>query len=235
MSHGTENESVPPFFEETTHPPANKTTQTMRMVMMLIGLGALGVSMLGGARLLWEILAEGLANNQDTIGAKLLWVAIPYVFGWIVSLISIRAMNNLVLPLIIQFFIAATITGITLLYGRVIQMLYMEAFSASHYLRYSLVFAAGFAALVGLHLLIEDHDLRPFCIPILVATLIHLFVAVLHYVFQEGKSTFAMGDLMYFVGMLVIVILMALHLGVLNPFRHTIDRVFLDTEETVQP
>jgi hypothetical protein len=226
MNRESENGNVPPFVDSALPSPQGKTTQSMRMITMMVGLGALSIAMIAGGKLLWEILDEGLANNLDTIGAKLLWVAVPFVVGWIASLMSTRTMNNLVLPLIIRYFIWFTLIGILALYARVIQKLYMEAFFASHYLRYSLVFVAGFTALVGLHLLIEDHDLRPFSIPLLIMTLIHLFVAVLHYVFQEGNPAFAIGDLVYFAGMLFIVILMGLHLGLLNPLRRSITRLF---------
>lgn len=233
MGNETEHETVPPFIEkELPAVPQEKTTQTMRLVTMVVGLGALSIAMIGGGKLLWEILDEGLANNMDTLGAKLLWVAIPFLVGWIASLMSMRVMHNLVLPLFIRYFIALTLIGILALYGRVIQLLYLESFFASHYLRYSLVFVAGFTGLVGLHLLVEDHDLRPYSIPVLVMTLIHLFVAVWHYVFQDGDPAFALGDTVYFVIMLFIVVLMALHLGVLNPFRQTINRLFESTEET---
>ncbi len=229
MSKGTQHGAVPPFIEDPPPVSQGKTVQTMRPVMMVVGAGTLLISMLGAGKLLWEILSEGLPDI-DVLGAKLLWVVIPFLVGWIVSLIDIRVMNNLVLPLIIRGFIWVTLFGILAIYVRTINRLYTEAFFASHFLRYSLVFAAGFCLLVSLHLLIEDHDLRPYSMPILVMALIHLLIAVFHYVFQDGDPAFAMGDVVYFFFMLIMFTLMSLHLGLLNPFRRTVDRWFERSE-----
>jgi hypothetical protein len=229
MSNETENGSIPPFIENI--PPAlqGKTARTMRPMMMVVGASTLLIAMLGGGKLLWEILLEGLPS-MDILGAKLLWVLIPFLVGWVVSLIDIRVMHSLVLPLIIRVFIWVTLFGILAMYVRIINRLYTEAFFVSHYWRYSLVLAAGFALLVGLHLLIEDHDLRPYSMPVLVMALIHLLIAVLHYVFQDGDPAFAMGDVVYFFFMLIVFTLMALHLGLLNPVRRAVDRLFRRTE-----
>ncbi|MGC1377339.1 MAG: hypothetical protein WA821_14000 [Anaerolineales bacterium] len=224
MSSELKHGAVPPFFEETPPGPPEKTAQIMRPAMMVVGAAILLISMLGAGKLLVEILISG-PSGIDTLGAKLLWIAIPFLVGWIVSLIDIRVMNSLVLPLIIRGFIWLTLFGILSIYVRIINRLYTGTFTADHYLRYSLVLAVGFAALVGLHLLIEDHDLRPYSIPILIMALIHLLVAVVHYVFQNGNPAFAVGDMIYFFLMLSIFILMVLHLGLLNPLRRTVDRL----------
>ena len=48
---------------------------------------------------------------------------------------------------------------------------------------------SGLAALVGLHLIVEDHNLRPFSIPLLVMCMIQLGLNVYRYVFVGGKSS----------------------------------------------
>jgi len=223
-----EIEHIPPFIEEKK-PPTPKFTQAVRLAIMLVAVGMILVSILGGAKLLWDILNEGLPG-MDMLSAKLLWVVIPFVVGWVISLVDIRVMNNLVLPIIIRIFIWFTLLGILAIYARTVQKLYTEVFSTDHYFRYSLVFAAGFSVMIGLHLLIEDHDLRPYSMPVLIAALIHLLVAVLHYVFLDGNPAFAWGDVIYFFSMLVIFALMALHVGLLNPFRRAVDRLFERSE-----
>jgi len=223
-----EIEHIPPFIEEKK-PPTPKFTQAVRLAIMLVAVGMILVSILGGAKLLWDILNEGLPG-MDMLSAKLLWVVIPFVVGWVISLVDIRVMNNLVLPIIIRIFIWFTLLGILAIYARTVQKLYTEVFSTDHYFRYSLVFAAGFSVMIGLHLLIEDHDLRPYSMPVLIAALIHLLVAVLHYVFLDGNPAFAWGDVIYFFSMLVIFAFMALHVGLLNPFRRAVDRLFERSE-----
>lgn len=228
-SKETEQRSVPPFIEEP--PPAHQsnTPQFIRLVLMLVGFITLLISMLGAGKLLWEILNSGLPDT-DVLIAKLFWLVIPFTVGWIVSLINIRVLNNLLHPLMIRGFIWLILGGILSIYVRIIYKLYTQDFFAEQYLRYSLVFVAGFSALVGFHLLLEDHDLRPYSIPIALVTFIHLLTAVLHYVFQDGSNLdFAIGDGIWLFSMVSICLLMALHLGILNPFRQTLDRLFPKT------
>ena len=228
MSNHTEHGSVPPFIEEPPHTTTlqSKTTQVMRMVLMMVGSITLLTSMAGIAKLLWDILSDGLPKENDMLAAKLLWLVIPFLVGWIVSLIDIRVMNSLVQPLIIRGFLWLTLIGILFVYLRVIFKFYNESFAQDHYIHYWLVFLTGFVGMVGLHLLIEDHDLRPYAMPILVVALFHLFLAVFHYAFQDGKPAYAMGDMLFFVFMLGMCMLMAMHIGLLNPLRHTLDKMF---------
>lgn len=225
MSNGTEHGSVPPFIDEPPPAPQRKATQMARATLMLVGSVTLLISMLGVGKLLWDILTDGI-DHMDGLWAKLLWLVIPFLVGWIVSLIDIRVMNNLVQPLIIRGFIWLTLGGILAVYLRIIFKFYTETFAPDHSIHYWLVFFAGFAIMVGLHLLIEDHDLRPYAMPILIVALFHLLIAVLHYAFQDGDPAFAMGDMLFFIFMLASCMLMAMHLGLLNPFRRMVDRWF---------
>jgi hypothetical protein len=207
----------------------NRVIKVLRAAMMVGGTGALLMLVFSVGKLLLEILNTGFPD-MDTLCAKLLWIAILFLTGWVVSLIGIRLLNNLVLPLIICGFIWLTLFGILAIYMLTICRLYTETFSPVCCLYHSLLFATGFAVLVGLHLLIEDYDLRPYSIPILVMVLIHFFVAVSHYVVLKGHLACAINDAICLSVMLFICILMALHLGLLNPLRRTVDRLVQRTK-----
>jgi hypothetical protein len=221
------NQIVPPFIEGSTKPkptlpPKNNPRSLLSHVTMLVGWAALTIAMLGWAKLMWDVLAEGF--TMDGLWAKVISLGLAFLLGWVVSLVSMRVLGNLVLPLVIKAYLVATVAGILVLYGRVVFFkLFLEAFNKGHYFRYSLALAAGFAVLVGLHLIIEDHDLRPFSIPFLVAGLGHLALMVSHYVFEGRSYDQWPGDLYFFTLMMAIAALMLAHFGIFNRFRYIID------------
>lgn len=227
MSNGPGHKSVPPFIEEPPPASQRKTSERTRLTLMLLASGMLLASMLGAGKLLWEILGA-VKPSTEMLVTKLAWLALLFLVGWIVSLVNIRVLHNLVQPLVINGFIWLILMGILVIYARVIFRFYNQDFSMEQYLRYSLVFIAGFSVFIGLHLLLEDHDLRPCAIPMAAMTFIHLIVAAFHYIFQDGNPDFAAGDAIWLFVMFCICLLMVLHLGILNPFRQTVNRLFLN-------
>ena len=92
-----------------------------------------------------------------------------------------------------------------------------------------MMMGAGLLALVGFHLIVEKHSLVPFSFPILIVSLVHLFVIVLHYVFvklKPEKYIFFWGDTIFFLFTTIMGILMLAHFGILNGMRGLIDRKF---------
>jgi hypothetical protein len=239
MANHTENSTVPPFYEGSTQsiqktPVEEKRRQGLSHITMVLGWITLTVAMVGGAKLLLDLLTNGL--NMEGIWAKVISLGLTFLLGWVVCLICIRAFGNLILPILIQAYIFLTVSGILVLYGRVAYKLYMEQFVAEHhYMRYSLAIGIGFAVLVGLHLLIEYHDLRPFSIPFLVAGVIHLSSMVFHYVFMNGSQENVLGDVYFFGVVMLIAILMLLHLGIFNLPRNIINHFFEKNGHALHP
>ena len=239
MANHTGNGTTPPFHESQTQPvkikpnPDNKR-QALSMITLALGWVALTVAMVGGAKLLWDILTEGF--SLENIWGKIISLGLTFLLGWVVSLVCIRAFGNLILPLLMQIYIFFTVSGILVLYGRVVYKLYTEKFlPEQHYERYSLAIAIGFAVLVGLHLLIEDHDLRPFSIPFLIAGMLHLSSMVYHYVFMNGNQANVMADVYFFAIVILIAILMLVHLGIFNLPRNIINNLFNKSADTLRP
>jgi hypothetical protein len=73
--------------------------------------------------------------------------------------------------------------------------------------------------MVGLHLIIEDHDLRPLSIPLLIISLIHLGLIVFRYVFTMADPLYLWRDLLFFLLMAALAYLMLAHIGLLKPLR----------------
>jgi hypothetical protein len=96
-----------------------------------------------------------------------------------------------------------------------------------HFLAYVLIVITGLGAMVGLHLIIEDHDLRPFSIPLLIINLLQLGVIVFRYVFTAGAHpAYLLNDLLFFLVMSSFSIFMLVHIRLLGPVRARLTNYF---------
>ncbi|RPJ28844.1 MAG: hypothetical protein EHM33_03070 [Chloroflexi bacterium] len=190
------------------------------ILMLFASIGALGFALLGGAKLILDIFSIGLVNSLDGLGTKALVVGLAYAVGWLTAMVAIRVYGNLVLPFVINFLIWGCLIGVCALYVLILQRLYDQAYDLPHYLAYLMIVAAGLAAMVGLHLIIEDHDLRPFSIPLLIISMIQLGLIVFRYVFTTTANPgFLWKDLLFFLMMGLVAFLMLAHIGLLKPLR----------------
>ena len=196
----------------------------LSLSVLLISLISLGIAMLSGAWVAINILGQ---SNYDGIWSKVIVVGLAYFVGWIVGLFGIRALGNLILPIFIQIYAWIVLAGIVVLQITIIAKLFKQAYGVTNFGKYSLLFAAGLIALVGMHLLLENHSLVLFAIPILLTSLAHLYFIVFHYVFVPGVVHEKLwGDVIFFIITATVSILMLTHLGLLNGIRNFIDRVF---------
>ena len=78
----------------------------------------------------------------------------------------------------------------------------------------------------GLHLILEDHDLRPFSIPLLVICMIHLGLIVFRYVFTVANQSYLWTDVLFFLAMAAFGYLMLAHIGLLTPLRRQLTNYF---------
>ncbi|MEW5830331.1 MAG: hypothetical protein AB1846_15695 [Chloroflexota bacterium] len=176
-----------------------------------------------------DVLTTSGSDKYDGIWSKLVVLGLAYMVGWIVGVYSIRGLNNLVLPILIQVYVWLCLAGICALYIAIIVKLFNQEWLPSSFAKYCLVMIAGLLAMIGLHLMLENHSLVIFAIPLLLICLIHLYLIVFHYIFfpatmvDYGKLW---GDITFFLGMSVVSILMLAHLGLLEPTRRRIGRMF---------
>lgn len=189
----------------------------MSIVMLVISVGALGIAMLGGAKMVYDILA-----NQSGTGfvAPVIALGIAYLVGWLTAMVGIRVFGNLIMPILINLFTWVCLAGICYLYIEIMQRLYFQQYDIWRFMKYVIVMLAGLAAMVGLHLIIEDHNLRPFSLPLLILSMIQLGLIVYRYVFIGSKHPmYILGDLFFLLGMSGFSILMMAHVGLLDPLR----------------
>jgi len=198
----------------------------LSILMLLACIGALGFALLGGAKLVLDIFGAGLINSLDGLSTKVLVVGLSYGVGWVTAMVAIRVYGNLVLPSVINFFIWGCLIGVCALYVLILQRLYNQAYDLPHYWAYLMTVAAGLAAMVGLHLVVEDHDLRPLSIPLLVVSMIQLGLIVFRYVFAAGSPAYLWEDLLFFFAMGAFAYLMLAHIGLLTPLRVRLTNYF---------
>jgi hypothetical protein len=241
---GTENgsEIVPPFFEEPITQKAHQSPDSERSFLsqatMLVGFAALTLAMGGGVWLIWKVLDNGLMNNLDLAIVGMIPIGLAYGVGWIFSILSIRAYSNLVFPLIVRYYSWFTLTGALVLYIKVIQKLFSQGYHFPNFLAYNFILLGVLLALFGLHLLPEEHDLRPFSVPIFLVGLLHLWMMIVRYVFSpnlnKGYGIYILGDLWIFAVMQTIAGLMMAHNGLFNPLRESIAEFFRNRGKVFQ-
>lgn len=221
---------TPPFVVRKLGPARKNTVDTRGMLSistMFVSMAALSVSMFGAGRLIVDIFNDGLATALEGILVKILVLAISFFFGWIVGLVSIRGFGNLVYPIIIKIYAWVCLVAVGILYLKVIQKLYLQVYDGMHFWAYLVMLLGGLCVLICLHLLVEGHDLRPFAIPLLVISVLQLFVIVSRYVFAENPNGLMLfGDITIFIVMISISALMLMHIGILSPLRDQIGEIF---------
>ena len=198
----------------------------LSLLMLLASVGALSVALLAGARLIFDILGTGLEGSLPTLPPKVLVIGLAYAVGWLTAMIAIRVYGNLVLPFIIHFLIWGCLIGVCALYVLVLYRMYDQTYNLLRFWAYLTIVASGLGAMVGLHLIVEDHDLRPLSIPLLVISMIHLALIVFRYVFTAANPGYLWTDLLFFLAMASFGYLMLAHIGLLSPLRTQLTHYF---------
>lgn len=221
---------VPPFIVgKKTQPHHNglDTRGLLSVATLFVSIGALTVSLGGGAKMVLDVFNDGLSNSLTGIWSKIIALSIAFFFGWVVALVNIRAFGNLVYPMIIKVYVWVCLVAVCGLYIKVIQKLYTQNYDNFHFGAYLFMLLGGLMVLMFLHLLIEGHDLRPFAIPLLIISVLHICVIVFRYIFTaDAQGIYLVGDLSIFIVMISISALMLMHLGILSSVRSSIDLIF---------
>ncbi len=207
----------------------------LSLVTLIISLGTLTVSLVGGARLIFDIFGTGLVDNLDTISTKSIVLGLAYLFGLGVAVLCIRVYKNIVLAYLLNLYAWACLFAICGLYAVILQRLYGQGYDWLHYWAYLLTIFACLFALIGLHLIIDDHNLRPFSIPLLAVNFVQLTMIVIRYIFTDNaKSEYLGRDLFFFATMVMIGGLMLAHLGILTPFRNKLTALLDKSSDAIK-
>jgi hypothetical protein len=229
---------VPPFYTSAPKPPRKQAVDIRGMlsiITMLVSLAALTLAMGGAAKFILDVFNEGLKNSLDGLMVKIFVLGIAFFFGWVVGLVSIQLFGNLIYSIIITIYAWVCLLAVSGLYIKIIEKLYMQQYDTLHFWAYLLMLLGGLFVLICLHLMVENHDLRPFSFPLLVISVIQLFAIIIRYVFFANPNGWMLfGDLTIFGAMISISALMLAHLGILSPLRDWVNGLFLAKENSDQ-
>lgn len=195
--------------------------------MLLFSIGGLTIAMLAGAKLIFDIFDVGLMESLNGLVIKVIVIGLAYFVGWATAMLAIRVYGNLVLPFIINLYIWGCLLGICTLYLLILQRLYNQEYDLFRFIAYIAIMASTVGAMIGLHLILEDHNLRPLAIPLMIINLIQLGLIVLRYVFTPDASpAYLINDLIFFGGMAAVSLFMLAHIGILAPIRRSLTYYF---------
>lgn len=196
------------------------------VVMLMVSVGGLGLALLGFAKLAYDVLGPAREMKVNLFLAVVA-LGIAYGVGWLTAMVAIRVYGNLILPIIITWFMWGCIIGVCFLYIEILDRLFAQQYQFRNFVKYIVVMLAGLFALVGLHLIIEDHNLRPYAIPLLIIAMIQLGLIVYRYVFMGGTNfMYLLGDLFFLAMMSVFSIFTLAHVGMLQPLRISFTNYF---------
>lgn len=190
----------------------------LSLLMLVISVIALSIALIGGAKLVHDILNPGSSKIQ--VFAPMIVLGVAYAVGWLTAMAGIRVYGNLILPILINIFAWICLAGVCYLYIQILKRLYDQQYHLANFIKYAFVMAAGLAAMVGLHLIIEDHNLGPFAIPLLIISTFQLALIVHRYVYiGSNLPVYLFGDLTILFGMSIFSMMMLAHMGLLDPLR----------------
>jgi len=191
----------------------------LSIVMLIVSIGTLGIAMIGGAKLAYDVLGPE-KDTEVKLFSAIVALAIAYGVGWLTAMVANRVYGNLVLPILINWLTWICLAGVCYLYIEILKRLYGQEYEITNFVKYVTIMLASLTILVGLHLIIEDHNLRPYAIPLLIIAMIQLGLIVYRYVFIGGNSSvYLLGDLFFLGGMSTFSIFTLAHFGMLDPLR----------------
>ncbi len=211
----------------------------LSVAIFLISSLSMGIALAGGAWVGYGVLQNGIGGyHVDELLGGIVAAGLAYAVGWVVGLFGIRMLGNFILPIAMRVYAWVVLGGLALLQMAIISKLFKQVYSTEKFIYYLILFGVGLVALIGIHLLIEDHSMVPFSFPILIISLSHLYLIVFHYIFvpsENVKYEYLWGDGIFFLITAIVGVLMLAHLGVLSGFRDTISNAFSEKTNRFVP
>ncbi|GEM_PF-2027672 len=207
---GSRKAKIPPFIDEEAERIIQETRHGLSSyIVMAFGWALLTVALVGGAYLAYDYINRDPKLESPSVLAPLVILAIAYLAGWIVSLVSIRVFYNLIMPVVIKVYSFGVLAGILFVYGSAISkiLMYQADKAVLPTEKYFWVLLAGYLLLVSMHLLVSDLLLAPHAIILLIGVSGHLVVAVYHHVFNAPTNPILVT---YDVSFLISIVIMAI-------------------------
>jgi len=218
--------------------PSNKGM--MSVAVFLISSLSMGIGLMGGGWIGLGVLLNGI-NNFPALFAGLLAAGLAYGVGWVIGLFGVRLLRNKMLPVAMKAYAWIILMGLAFLQISIISRLFGQEYQLVNFFKYVILFVAGLIALIGVHLIVENHDLVPFSFPILIISLIHLYFIVYQYIIIASLHPIqfcyscVFGDTVFFILTASMGALMLVHMGLLSKIRTAIDKFFKEKASSFVP
>jgi len=233
MNHSSDNH--PPT--QPRNGPKFSQRGLLSIAMLILSMGAFGIAALAATKMVFDVFGDKPTGLAMVVMVQTIVIGLAYAVGWITALVAIRVYGNLILPILIKWCIWGCLLAVCYLYLEILKRMYAQPDDFGRFFKYLVVMAGGLGALVGFHLLIEDHDLRPFSVPLLLISLSQLGMIVFRYVFDttDVKVGFLWKDLVFFFMMTTVSVSMLAHWGLLAPLRRQLTSYFDRRSNPIRP
>jgi hypothetical protein len=209
----------------------------LSIAMLILSLGAFGIAAVAATKMVFEVFGDQPTAPGMFVIVQIIVIGLAYAVGWVTALVAIRVYGNLILPILIKWCIWGCLLAVCYLYLEILKRMYGQPDDLGRFFKYLFVMAGGLGAMVGFHLIIEEHDLRPFSVPLLLISLSQLGMIVFRYVFDTAdvKVGFLWKDLVFFFMMTTVAVLMLAHWGLLASVRKELTNYFDRRSNTIRP
>jgi hypothetical protein len=211
--------------ESKLSPGMHKFFNVTTLTLSAIGLLA---DILGIGKVAYDVIVQGQLAD---LGFKLVVLVIVFLFGIGLGVISIRGFQNTSLLVIARFYAWVYVAIVCLSYFGVALLLHRQCYNLGTYVAFVLVILAELLAVAALHVVIEEHDIRQFSIPVLTVCLVHAILVVYAYIFTAVPvSLYLAGDLLFFTAMTLVGSAMLGDIG----FRTMLSRLWLEVDKGIR-
>ena len=198
----------------------NKALRVSTFALTIISLLA---DILGLGKLAYDVIVQG---NVSDLLIKVLLLALAFLFGVGLGYLGMKGFKNTTIPSVARLY-AWIYLGITCAsYFGVAVVFSRQDYTFITFLAFVLVVAAELLAIMGLHVVIEELDLRLLSIPLLSVAAFHIILILYRYILTAARVTFHLvGDLFFFIGMTMVSSAMYGDIGFATMLRRILQRI----------
>jgi hypothetical protein len=149
-------------------------------IFMITAWSALTIALFGWGKIISNyILVDD--NISTLIVSQFISTTLAFITGWTMALISIRRLNNRVLPLLARLYSGLVTVGMMAVYSRIIYLIYFELdFENS---KFSPLLIAASLVVVMIFLLTDDTNMTYLVLPLALGVFFHVILTIFKFAF----------------------------------------------------
>ncbi len=201
--------------------------KVFRITTFGIGGVSLLADLLGIAKFVYDIVVVG---NLNDVFFKIVVLTLVFIFGASLGIVSMRRFDSMSFPTVARLYAWAYLGMTCISYFGMAVVLNTQNYSFETFAAFVSVITAELLALAALHVIIDNHDVRIYSVPVLILTLVQLILIVYKYIFASAPVSLRLaGELLFFIPMTLIGSALLGDIG----FVSLIQRIVSTTRETI--